>query len=250
MVNSNKILLFGDSFIGIFKLLKNKNIKIYKYKGASMRGLLKEQNQNRKDIIKRSAQKQVKCCIFSFGQVDLHFTYYYKRFIKKEKMVFENIAKSYVEFINSLNECENKIIIGVYPSAVLDENVRGQLLHYEIIDENTNVDDKYFDFNFRFNLYTKFNEQLKRECKKYNIEYIDVGKIVLGDDNKVKSKYIDPISPYNVHLIWETLLPKLVKKMCNDKLKLKCISKCSLDKTLKGFIKEKTIRYKKRYESN
>ena len=43
--------IFGDSFIGPFKLVDDKNFKIYKFTGASMKGLTKEDNENRKKII-------------------------------------------------------------------------------------------------------------------------------------------------------------------------------------------------------
>ena len=70
-------LYFGDSFIGIFKLIDDPNNHIHKYKGATMKGLLKEDNENRINIIKTiNSYKNINCCIFSFGQVDLHFSYY------------------------------------------------------------------------------------------------------------------------------------------------------------------------------
>jgi hypothetical protein len=44
-------LIFGDSFIGPFSLIKDNNLKLYKFKGATMKGLGKYDNENRKKII-------------------------------------------------------------------------------------------------------------------------------------------------------------------------------------------------------
>ena len=47
-------------------------------------------------------------------------------------------------------------------------------------------DNKYTKHAFRYNLFKKFNNCLKDECNKYNINYIDIGQIVLNNKNKVK----------------------------------------------------------------
>jgi hypothetical protein len=41
-------LIFGESFIGSFSLIKDNNLKLYKFKGATMKGLGKYDNKNRK----------------------------------------------------------------------------------------------------------------------------------------------------------------------------------------------------------
>ena len=41
-------LVFGDSFVGAFSLIDDDNLKIYRFKGATMRGLGKKENENRK----------------------------------------------------------------------------------------------------------------------------------------------------------------------------------------------------------
>jgi hypothetical protein len=206
-------LFFGDSFIGIFKLLKDKDMIVYKYKGASLKGLIKKDNTNRKDIINIVNTNNIDCCIFSFGQVDLHFSYYYKKFVKKEKFMMKNMIYNYIKFIHELPNCKNKIVIGIYPSAVNDNDVYDQLLHYGIITNDIYIDNKHTTSNIRHNLYTKFNKYLEDACKIYNIEYIDIGNIVLNKKNNVKQVFIDPINKYNIHLLWEPLLPIIIKKI-------------------------------------
>ena len=62
--------VFGDSFIGPFKLIADKNIKIYKFKGATLKGLTKENNENRikiEDVVTQANKKGViNCMIFIF----------------------------------------------------------------------------------------------------------------------------------------------------------------------------------------
>ena len=128
------ILIFGDSFIGPFKLIKDKNIKIFKYKGATMKGITKINNENRLDILNQiKNNKKPKCIIFNFGQVDLYFSYYYKKFVEKKNFIMKSSINNYVEFIKNLNcnDC-NKIIINVYPTTLDDEYVFKALLNMEL----------------------------------------------------------------------------------------------------------------------
>lgn len=235
------ILFFGDSFINIFTLLNNKYYKIYKYKGASIKGLTKKDNKNRGNIINIiNNYNKINCCIFSFGQVDIHFSYYYKKFVKKEKFTIKNMIIDYVDFISSFDNCENKIVIGIYPSAVNDEDVYGQLLNYGIINNDIEIDKYYFDHKFRHKLFSLFNDFLKNECIKRNIQYIDVGEIVLDKNNKVKEIYKDPISKYNIHLLWEPLIFKLLEKIKGCNIDTKNINK--LEESLHKYIIDKKIR--------
>ena len=80
-------LIFGDSFIGNFTLVDDDNLKIHKFKDATMKGLGKPDNENRKKIIKiTNKNKNNTCMIFNFGQVDFNFSYYYDRFVQKKKI--------------------------------------------------------------------------------------------------------------------------------------------------------------------
>ena len=55
-----------------------------------MKGLTKENNVNRKKILKVIRNKNyIKCMIFNFGQVYLYLTFYYKKFVKKEKFIID-----------------------------------------------------------------------------------------------------------------------------------------------------------------
>ena len=119
-------LVFGDSFIGPLKLIKDNNLKIIKFQGATMKGITKTENTNRKkiiDIVNKNKNK-IKCMIFNFGQVDLFFSYYYVLFVKKETFKMEEIILNYVKFIKNL-KCNDKkkIVLSVYPTVLKDKNV-------------------------------------------------------------------------------------------------------------------------------
>ena len=84
-------IVFGDSFIGPFKLLDDNNLKVYKFKGATMKGIGKKNNKNAITInntVKKNKNK-INCLMFNFGQVDLHFSFYYVKFHKKETFNME-----------------------------------------------------------------------------------------------------------------------------------------------------------------
>jgi len=225
-------LIIGDSFVGPFNLIDDKNIYIYKFSGKSMKGIIKKEDKDREKIVNLvNNNKNTKCIIFNFGQVDLYFSYYYKKFIKKEKFMMASMIKKYVEFINSLHckQC-NKIILSVYPTVLKDENVFNSLLYYEILSNDDIKSIKKIDrekiskFNFRYNIYKKFNNLLEKYSKIYNINYINLDDILLNKKtNKIKQKFVNPSTHASIHLLWEPLIPILVEKIikCNITKKYK-----------------------------
>ena len=69
---------FGDSFVRLFGLVRHPDVSVHAFKGATCRGLGKEGNENRVEITRRLAAKpEAKVAIFTFGNVDVHFSYYY-----------------------------------------------------------------------------------------------------------------------------------------------------------------------------
>lgn len=245
-------LIFGDSFIGPFSLIKDNNLKLYKFKGATMKGIGKYDNENRKKIIDTiNKNKNINCIIFNFGQVDLYFSYYYNKFINKKKFMMTSIIKKYVEFINSLN-CNNcnKIIFAVYPSPIIDENVFNVLLSYGILSNNnvnsiSNSDKKKVsNYIFRYNMYLKFNNLLQKYCKLHKINFIKLDSFLLNKNKKIKSKFIDPISKFNIHLLWEPIIPVILSQIlcCNIEKKYKT----NLKKSYNNFIKQKKNDFNKK----
>lgn len=246
-------LIFGDSFIGPFNLLDNKNLRIYKFKGKTMKGIGKKEDKDRKKIVNLvNNNKNTKCLIFNFGQVDLYFSYYYNKFKTNKKFMMLSIIKKYVKFINSLN-CNNcnKIIISVYPTVLKDKYVFNSLLSYEILSNDDIKSIKKKDikktskFNFRYKMYKKFNNLLEKYSKIYNINYINFDNLLLNKKtNKIKKKFVNPSTNVSIHLLWEPLIPLLVKKInfCNIEKKYKI----NLEKSLKKYVINKKKIMKKK----
>jgi hypothetical protein len=239
-------VIIGDSFIGPFNLLDDKNIHIYKFTGKTMKGITEKTNANREKIVNLVNNNiNTKCLIFNFGQVDLYFSYYYKKFIKNEKFIMATMIKKYVEFINSL-DCKNcnKIILAVYPTVLEDKNVFNSLLHYGILSNDDIISikkkdiEKTSNFNFRYNMYKKFNNLLEKYCKIYNINYVNYDDVLLDKKTrKINKKFVNPATDVSIHLLWEPLIPLLVDKIkkCNIEIKYKI----NLENSLKNYIIEK-----------
>jgi hypothetical protein len=237
--------IFGDSFIGPFKLVDDSKIRIYKFTGATMKGITKKEHKNRKKIINiLSKNPNPKCIIFNFGQVDLYLSYYYDKFIKNKRFMMESIIKKYIEFINTIdcNNC-NKIVIAVYPTTLKDKNVFKSLLKYNVLSEDVinSIDksdiEKTSNFKFRYNMYIKFNNLLEKYCKIYNINYINLDNLLLNKNKKLKDQYINHFDKDSIHLHWEPLIPILIKKVTTCKIKQKY--KINLKKSLAKYLKWK-----------
>lgn len=65
-----EVIFFGDSFIRMFTLVKNRDIRVEAFKGASAKGLTRDGNQNRDKIIGLVQKVRPKRVIFCFGRYD------------------------------------------------------------------------------------------------------------------------------------------------------------------------------------
>lgn len=207
-------MLFGDSYIGMFSLVDSSKsataINITKYKGATASGVGKTLHENRLDAeqkIQRS-KGRVKALIFNFGQVDVHLSFYYKRYIENKELETERIVKSYVDFAATVGgdvDCP-RIVLAVYPCPVLDKDVlRGLLIYHVITDEDAlSVDpnDHTFTRAFRAKLLADFNSALEKECKARGVIFLSINDQILDETGEVKPMFRD-ISIYNIHLLWE-----------------------------------------------
>jgi hypothetical protein len=216
-LNDRKVtLLFGDSYVGIFSLVKTEenpdiSVQVIKFKGATASGVGKTLNPNRLDVEKRisSCRGRLKALMFNFGQVDVHLSYYYKRFIQKSELESDRIVKSYVEFARTVGGSDltcPRIILAVYPCPVRDEDVLKSLLLYHVItdDDALQVDpsDPVFSRAHRAKLLDDFNSALERECAAQGVTFLSLNDQILDETRDVRPTFRD-ISIYNIHILWE-----------------------------------------------
>lgn len=230
------ILVFGDSFAKIFTLIKDNIIKVHSFKGATLKGITKPDNENRKEIEQILLKKKnIKYAIFVFGQVDINLSFYYDKCHSKNKSENKNIfssynsdiLKNYVNWISNLPGNFKRIILGAYPSPLDQEYTIYSLINYGSLNKeevNNNLEllkyyssdllrkTRYFEFIYLLKFYCN---SLKLTNKNHNsVEYFDINEYLLDENLDIKDEYID-ISKYNMHIRWEPIIPFLIKKL-ND----------------------------------
>ena len=86
-------------------------------------------------------------------------------------------------------------------------------------------------------MYLKFNNLLEKYCKLNKINFIKLDDLLLNKNKKIKSKFIDPVSKLNIHLLWEPLTPVILSQiLCCD---IEKKYKINLKKSYNKFIKQK-----------
>lgn len=213
----SKILIFGSSFVGPFNLINDKNVKVYKFKGGTLKGLTKSDNENREKIINivRNNEGDIKAILFMFGEVDIHFSYYYNA-LNNNLQDNKKILTDYIKFLNYIQKIANSKIIIVNPvrnpiGTSLFINIK-QLLNYRIIDiSELNINRiKEIDslIKKKEKYYFNYINILKLATKKSNnseLIYLNLNKYLLNDKNEILNKYKD-ISSLNIHLLYKPIL--------------------------------------------
>ena len=202
-----KAIFFGDSFIKLFSLLNDytdkvfqepAQIEVHKYKGGTAKGLCREGNENAKSIqsiIKKDGYSNLERLVFCFGSVDVHLSYYYKKFVEDNELTrqdVQQIAREFVDFVaatctytecrgddndvalvkNRIQKIKEIIIVGIYPSPLLDDNVGASLIRYCSLENDDQVskvnqsNDRLM--NERQNRVHGFNTALEERCAYYN----------------------------------------------------------------------------------
>ena len=207
-----KIIAFGDSFVNIFYALKSNDFEIMKYKGALIQGLVKH-NENYKKIIKILNKNKYDYAFFVFGNVDMNFYFFKKRYIDNlpEEEVVNIIltnAEKYVKLIQSLKNIKNKYIINVFPSTVADKNFKTILVKYGIIPEDkiNNVNNKNIIYSKRNNLLIEFNNLLNKYSKLYNIHFCNIYNFIVDKKNHLHNIFRLQHTNLNIHFNNEYIL--------------------------------------------
>jgi hypothetical protein len=222
-------VIFGDSFARIFSLFKDTKFKIYGFKGATLKGLTKLNNENRNSIEKIiKKNKNIKYVIFSFGQVDLNLSFYYDivknngNIPKSSSEYYMEYINKYIEWISNLSGNFKRIIIAPYPSPLNSEFTINSLINYgsltkEDVDKYRNQLELVASDFTRNVRYFEYLYCLENACKNNEIIYINLNKYILNDKLIIKDEFYD-ISKYNMHLRWSPLLPYIITEFKNNNI--------------------------------
>ena len=243
-----KYLYFGDSNIGMFKLSKNKEIRVFKYKGATARGLSKIDNANRIDIINNIDRNRPECVVFCFGVVDIFFTVYYKLF-ESEKFEFDGkkfvktIVDGYVNFLKELAKKHSNTQFYIIPphySPVTVDNVPGCIIHYGIVPEKDVMEKinklkPYIQRKYRNSLVDLFIKSLKYNLRGMNNFHVINIMPKISSNGIIRDKYIisHDVSLYNIHLCWETTILHYLKILDKCGLNINTIDLSQFDEYMK-----------------
>jgi len=222
-------IIFGDSFIGPFTLIKDDNLLLKKFKGKTMRGISKIDTEDYNTLYNiinvNKINKGIKYVCFMFGQAEILFSMYYEMFVKNNyniKTFLEESSERYCKFLLSLKNIMNnkKVIFSICPLMLKDEEVIHSLYLYPIIDEEIlkqipkNLRDLIFSYDFRNNCRMYLNNLNKQFCKKYKMKFINYDEILI---DKTTNKPLDILkvkeSDYNIHPYFEEIIKLYLSKL-------------------------------------
>jgi len=215
-------IVFGSSFSNIFISLESDKLKIMKFKGAMIKGLL-DKNENYHIINETLKNNKYDNGIFVFGNPDCNFYFFKKKYIDNvddiiiEKNILLNAAQ-YVKYVSNLKNITNKYICSVFPSNIISgDNFRKSIYTYGVLDEETSniIIKKELKYSNRLYRVNNFNNVLEKECEKYNITFCNITKYLLNSKNKLSKIFRYPLNPYNVHLCFESVLIVYINKCFN-----------------------------------
>lgn len=218
---NDKTFCFGSSSVDIFESFK-KNVKVYRYRGTTIKGLLKEKNANSRHIKYIINLYSPKVVIFVFGAIDINHSFYYDAIVKNtinDETYYDKLAYDYVSFIKNLN-IQTPLIINTFPHPVKLDNIIQSLKYYKIINDkdieiyknnksNLPIEELFKGRNKRVKF---FNDAIKKHCHGTNIQFIELNKHIHDKNYNIYKQFIMPIS-YEVHLLPKPVAELLAKKI-------------------------------------
>lgn len=225
----NNFVVFGDSHSRLFNRSKDLdfylglkeqdyNIEVNPIPAASIKGFGNRQSKLdvSSSIVERICKDHDLFLVLAFGQVDIELGYYYKSFVEKNPITFQDFATQIVEiymrFIDSLSIPIKKILIKGINSPVLVYHKQKAIQYTKrIITENTTdenlIKEVVHDMNQRFpsglqrtNYHLKFNKILKNICFERGIKYFDINDDLINVETGVINSCFVP-SGNDHHLV-------------------------------------------------
>ncbi|KAL3920965.1 MAG: hypothetical protein SGARI_006807 [Bacillariaceae sp.] len=197
-------MFLGDSFVRLFGLLQHPSVHVKAFKGASAKGLGRDGNTNRETIRRQVQQQGPSRVAFVFGNVDVHLSYYFTKYAKDGPTIdLKEVAESYVAFCASLlsSTTQNIHIVGVYPSPLKQEFVA-----YGAVPAGTSVLEEDVTVAGRQGRVQDFNNILRAACLEHGIIFEDAYTDLIDENTQLLKKSFEDVSPYNIHIVWETTI--------------------------------------------
>jgi hypothetical protein len=216
------MIVVGDSFAGVFKLFSPDEVYVKVFSGATAGGLINIDSKsgagkNIKLIKSKIPHDQI---VFIFGNVDFHLKFYFKCIksgVLDQQEYIRKTMSDYIKYISGLNE-KNVAVVNIFPPTIKPKNLSKALSKY-LFDKDQHSDlDKLklehpeiFSFKWRCDFIKKANEHLETLCRQSRYNFININKYITTPAGLVKSVYLDPVNEYNVHVLWEPLVPFWLK---------------------------------------
>lgn len=247
-----RVLVFGDSHtvyfgdarqvFGYNNDYKNISVECHVKHGAAIAGFGKRQSTMnvKQQILDRLATNNYNFLVLNFGQVDIELGLFYRKFVKNENLSFEthvdNIIKIYLDFIKSLPfDKKNILVKGINLPALCYSKPKWLDYINRIITENIVDTDEinlisekmshfYLDDHTRTNMNLLFNEKLKCELKKINVDYGDINDNLIDVNTglisldfipcRLDHHLVDSVGVRNYH--WNFLKNFITRKVTNE----------------------------------
>ncbi|GAA5856298.1 hypothetical protein JCM8547_000858 [Rhodosporidiobolus lusitaniae] len=217
--------VFGDSFAGVFSLLKSK-VRVHRFKGASGRGL---NNPNSTlgvgpIIVQQLELNKPSSCLLQFGHCDF-LNYLWQLKAKGPSAIgpadwVEKIARDYTSFLaTQVVPIAQRYGIKVYVAGVTPPIVEDSYLEL--------ASQKYLekegvgllpplsraihphDLSTRAHMVKRLNSLLSTFCARYHcLNIVDISRFLVSssEPRRVAAPFRDPVDPTNIHLVWESTL--------------------------------------------
>ncbi|BGO96548.1 hypothetical protein NBRC10513v2_000486 [Rhodotorula toruloides] len=224
----------GDSFCGVFTLL-GKRASVYKYKGASARGLNDPHStlQVGAQLLDRLEYARPQSVLLMFGTVDLTLNYLWQLKARGSAAAGpdETVRKVLADYASFL---AHKIVplaerygmtvyvAGVSPPVIEDrflESTANKYLEKQGISPLPPLSHAHHphDFATRANMVKRYNTLLASFCARHDcLSYVDINRDLVDPTDprrRVKRQFLDLEDPTNIHLVWETTLPFWVRRL-------------------------------------
>ena len=213
------ILVFGDSFAGVFKLFPRHEVSTRVFGGATAKGLNNAQSESGANPIIRSMARKIRHgrVIFVFGNVDIHLKFYYKCVtsgVPDTAKYIAEMVQAYSEFVRSLHE-RDVTIVNVMPAVVDPRHMLSALQRY-LFGDSPNADltrlykqrPELFEWDFRNDLVRRANQAIEEWCNREQYDFIDINKKLIDPKTgKIRNVFRDPSKHTNVHVMWEPTVP-------------------------------------------